>query len=68
MYLYKYGMRLRGYSPGAQPKEGLMYVTEVMCDYGHSYYNFLYYNRMLTHKEQKDYELDFMYSFDFIEV
>ena len=53
--LFKYGMRLRGYSPGCQPKEGLVAVHE---DTSGKYYNTLLYNRKLTEKEVRDYEFD----------
>ena len=57
---YLYGMRLRGAGPGCQPKEGLINVY-----YGSSfgtqvYHNLISYNRPLTEKEMKDYELDFI--------
>ena len=53
---YLYGMRLRGYAPGCQPKEGLMNVYYG----GGRYHNLISYNRPLTEKEMKDYELDFI--------
>ena len=52
---YKYGMRLRGFSPGCQPKEGLMRrEDDTMGDY----YDIVVYNRPLTEKELSSYELD----------
>ena len=51
---YKYGMRLRGYSIGCQPMEGLIRVEE---DESKKYWNILAYNRELTEKEINDYDL-----------
>ena len=57
---YLYGMRLRGYAPGCQPKEGLMNVY-YGSHYGtRVYHNLISYNRPLTEKEMQDYELDFI--------
>lgn len=53
--LYIYGMRLRGFSPGAQPKEGWVDTETDPLD---EYWNVLVYNRRLTDKECEDYELD----------
>ena len=53
--IYKYGMRLRGFSPGCQPMKGLL-KAEVSTD--SRYYSILRYNRKLTEKEIEDYELD----------
>lgn len=52
---YKYGMRLRGFSPGCQPKEGLLRRED---DPTGKYYDILVYNRGLSDKELRDYELD----------
>ena len=52
---YKYGMRLRGFSPGCQPKEGLIRRED---DPTGKYYDILIYNRELTGEELKAYELD----------
>ena len=51
--LYAYGMRLRGYSPGCQPKDG--FVCRLDSD---KYHDILLYDRKLTEKEMRDYELD----------
>lgn len=51
---YKYGMRLRGYSIGCQPMEGLIRAEE---DESKKYWNILVYNRELTGKEINDYDL-----------
>lgn len=53
--IYAYGMRLRGYSPGCQPMDGL--VKRLDSPYK-EYYDILVYDRPLTEKEMRDYELD----------
>ena len=55
--MYKYGMRLRGFSIGCQPKEGFYEVKE---DKTGKYWDILIYSRKLTDKEIKDYELDYI--------
>ena len=50
---YRYGMRLRGFSPGCQPR-GVVRVE----DGGKKYHDILVYNRPLTVFELEDYELD----------
>ena len=55
--MFLYGMRLRGFSPGCQPKEGLV---ERQDDATGKYYDILVYNRELTEDELKNYELDFI--------
>lgn len=52
---YRYGMRLRGFSPGCQPMNGLM---ERVDDPTGRYYDILIYDRELTDQELADYELD----------
>lgn len=52
---YRYGMRLRGFAPMCQPKEGFV---ERQDDLTGRYYDILVYNRELTEKELRDYELD----------
>lgn len=52
---YRYGMRLRGFSIGCQPMQGLDRAED---DPAGKYYNILVYNRPLTEQELKDYELD----------
>ena len=51
---YRYGMRLRGFSPGCQPKAGLIGCE----DGGKKYHDILVYKRPLTAKELEEYELD----------
>lgn len=58
---YKYGMRLRGFSIGCQPIDGLI---ERVNDETNKYHDIIIYNRKLTEKETKDYELDFINSED----
>ena len=52
--MYVYGMRLRGFSPGCQPMDGLDAVMEG----SRKYHNVLIYRRELTDEEVRDYELD----------
>lgn len=52
---FKYGMRLRGFSPGAQPMKGLLDRAD---DPAGKYWDILVYDRELTEKEVRDYELD----------
>lgn len=52
---YCYGMRLRGFSIGCQPKNG---IVQVLDDPTNTYYDILVYDRKLTEKEIADYELD----------
>ena len=51
---YKYGMRLRGCSPGAQPHGVIRMWNSI------KYWNIIIYNRKLTDKELKDYDLDYL--------
>ena len=51
---YRYGMRLRGFSPGCQPKEGLIGRE----DGGMKYHDIVVYSRPLSDRELDDYELD----------
>lgn len=56
MTLYRYGMRLRGFAPGCQPKDGLRRAEE-----GEGrYYDFILYDRPLTEEETQHYSLDFI--------
>ena len=52
---YRYGMRLRGFSIGCQPRDGFI---ERMDDPSGRYYDILAYDRQLAEKELEDYELD----------
>lgn len=55
--MYKYGMRLRGFSIGCQPRHGLVRVEE---DGSGRYHNILIYNRPLADREQEAFELDYL--------
>ena len=57
MTIYRYGMRLRGFSPGCQPMKGLGGAVE---DRSGRYHDILIYDRELSRKEMIDYELDFL--------
>lgn len=54
---YRYGMRLRGYSIGCQPMDGLLYRDE---DDSGEYYDILVYDRPLTEDEMKHFSLDYI--------
>lgn len=57
--LYAYGMRLRGFSPGCQPMGGLVKHMDYSDDFnGRFYYDILVYDRQLTEKEIRDYDLE----------
>ena len=55
--VYTYGMRLRGFSPGCQPMTGLV---ERQDDPKGKYHDLLLYDRELSEKEMRDYELDYI--------
>jgi hypothetical protein len=57
MKTYIYGMRLRGFSPGCQPMNGLLHWKE---DDTGRYYDQLVYDRKLDAEELASYELDFI--------
>ena len=52
---FRYGMRLRGVSPGCQPMTGLIRRED---DTTGKYHDILVYDGQLTEQEIKDYELD----------
>lgn len=52
---YRYGMRLRGFGPGCQPKDGLLYGVD---DITGKYWNIIVYSRKLSEREVAEYELD----------
>lgn len=58
--LYKYGMRLRGFSPMCQPMDGLVRRED---DITGKYYDILIYARKLTVKEEREFSLDYIGSF-----
>ena len=51
---YRYGMRMRGYSPGAQPKG----VIRREDDPAGKYYDIIVYDRPLSAEEIREYELE----------
>ena len=55
--VYKYGMRARGVSLGAQPKEGFLDAETDPLD---EYWNIIVYSRPLTKQEIEQYELDYL--------
>ena len=55
--VHKYGMRCRGFSPGAQPETGFI---EREDDPLGDYWDILIYDRMLTPADKKRYELDYL--------
>ena len=55
--MYKYGMRLRGFSIGCQPKEGFV---ERVDDPTGKYWDILIYVRELSEEETRVYDLDFI--------
>lgn len=59
---YKYGMRLRPFGIGCQPKEGLMECTDekIKRDDGRYYHDVIVYDRQLSAHEIADYELDYL--------
>lgn len=55
--VYTYGMRLRGFSIGCQPKDGFI---ERRDDMSGLYYDVLVYDRKLSQQELLNYELDYI--------
>lgn len=55
--LYLYGMRLRGHSPGAQPRD---YLYERRDDTTGKYYDILAYTRKLSEYALLHYDLDYL--------
>jgi hypothetical protein len=69
-YRYLYGMRLRGFSPGCQPKDGFVEcLTEttgnikLRQNYFERYYALLIYDRKLSETELAEYELNYLDSY-----
>lgn len=54
---YVYGMRLRGFAPGCQPKENFV---ERRDDPRGRYWDLLVYDRKLMQKDERNYDLDFI--------
>lgn len=57
MLEYYYGMRLRGFSPGCQPMEGLLRRED---DWTGKYWDILVYDRELNYIQLEHYDLDFI--------
>ena len=55
--MYKYGMRLRGFSIGCQPMKNLV---DRIDDNSGKYHDILIYSEKLSDKDIKAYELDFL--------
>lgn len=55
--MYKYGMRLRGFSIGCQPKDGFVERSD---DPSGQYYDILAYDRPLTDAEIENYDLTYI--------
>lgn len=56
--MYKYGMKLRGFSIGCQPSGVKYYEDTSKLETG--YWSYIYYDRELTAEEIKKYELVFI--------
>lgn len=54
--MHYYGMRLRGYSPGCQPR----HCIERLDDVTGKYHDILVYSRKLNDEELEDSELDYL--------
>ncbi len=57
MQQYRYGMKERGFSPGAQPMEGFV---ERQDDPTGEYYDILVYDRILKFEEVSSYDLRYL--------
>ena len=55
--VYLYGMRFRGFAPGCQPMDGLIGSQDDVLG---EYHNVLSYNRVLSQREEDQYELDYI--------
>ena len=55
--VYVYGMRSRGFAPGAQPAEGWVDTETDPLD---EYWNVILYSRKLPREEYEHYDLDFL--------
>ena len=58
LHSFAYGMKLRGFSPGCQPQEGLFGTIGKEAVEKTKYHDILLYNRRLTKQEREDYDLD----------
>ena len=60
MKLYKYGMRLRGFSIGCQPMKNFWERQDDDGSYGRRYHDILLYTEKLEEQDLRDYELDYL--------
>lgn len=60
IYVYKYGLRLRPYCMGCQPKDGFVCVGEGGTIHGRRYHNFVYYINMIDEETAAQYDLDYL--------
>lgn len=60
MKLYRYGMRLRGFSIGCQPMRNFYERVDDSGIYGRRYHDILLYTEPLEDKDLLDYELDYL--------
>ena len=56
MKVYKYGMRMRGFSIGCQPGGVILHEDTNKTETG--YWSYIYYNKPLTNEQIERYELD----------
>lgn len=62
-WTYFYGMRLRGFSPGAQPKDGLIdryELSDLPFKPYTTFYDVIGYNRKLSAVEEIRYDLEYI--------
>ena len=60
MKLYKYGMRLRGFSIGCQPMENFWERQDDDGSHGRRYHDILVYTEKLEEQDLRNYELDYL--------
>ena len=60
MLLYKYGMRLRGFSIGCQPMKNFYERQDDDGSHGRHYHDILIYTEKLGEQDLRNYELDYL--------
>lgn len=60
MKLYKYGMRLRGFSIGCQPMKNFYERSDDDGKSARRYHDIILYTEKLTDRDLQSYELDFL--------
>jgi len=60
MKLYKYGMRLRGFSIGCQPMKNFWERQDDDGGHGRRYHDILLYTEKLGEQDLRNYELDYL--------